>query len=155
MTKDICIYIDCFSSKSLYDDDDDKRDMDKKDPWKALNDLNKSKDSKKNIEPKLSAYDRQLLDEMRVTSPKQRLTTISEDIEKSRLKNKFLKANNKLVPYDDRSDSELFNKSKNSTSWAITDNNYSGKYFIHVKLYNNVGLIKLSLILRNEIKKFK
>jgi hypothetical protein len=108
--------------------------MDKKDPWKALNDLNKSKDSnKKNTssinnssEPKLSAYDRQLLDEMRVTSPKPRLTTISEDIEKSRLKNKFLKANNKLVPYDDRSDSEIFNKSKTSTSWAITDNNYSG-----------------------------
>lgn len=136
--------------------------MDKKDPWKALNDLNKSKDSnKKNTssinnssEPKLSAYDRQLLDEMRVTSPKPRLTTISEDIEKSRLKNKFLKANNKLVPYDDRSDSEIFNKSKTSTSWAITDNNYSGNIQLQIIRFNN-NFVYFEYFERNEIKKFK
>jgi hypothetical protein len=54
-------------------------------------------------------------------------------MEKSRLKNKFLKANNKLAPYDDRSDSEIYNKGKsNSTSWAITDNNYSGKFLLKI-----------------------
>lgn len=113
--------------KSFYDDDDDSMDK-KKSPWEALNELNKnSKDSKlKPIDSKLSPYDRQLLDDMRVTSPKQKLTTISEsDMERSRLKNKFLKANNKLAPYDDRSDSEIFNKSKSSTSWAITES-YAG-----------------------------
>ena len=99
----------------------------------------------------MSSNDRQLLEDMRVGSPKSnRLTTIDEGlfgninpfikvlsfnlnlvyiysfIEKSRMRSKFLKSN-KLNPYDDKT--EIEPKSRN-TSWAITDHQSSFKIFI-------------------------
>lgn len=105
-------------SENSYDDDHDPKES----PWKALTDL-KNKDSKlkaassNSYDSKLSTYDRQLLEDMRVSSPKpNRLTTIDEEKSKF-LRNKFLKSN-KLNPYDDKSDME---PSSRNTSWAITD----------------------------------
>ena len=80
----------------------------------------KSKDSKM-----IKTYD-QMLEDMRVISPKpssssateSALAVINEDIEKSRLKHKFLKVN-KLTPYEEKSDSEIFSRSKASTDWAM------------------------------------
>ena len=98
-------------------------------------------------DPKLSAYDKQLLEDMRGSTPSGRLTTIDEGIwiylflkkkisnwnllklkkERSKLKNKlkenrFIKSN-KLAPYDDRSDPEI--RTKSGTSWAIAGNSYA------------------------------
>ena len=112
---------------SNYNDADDDDDADRhRNPWKSLNELNaKTSKSQSNSSslPKLTAYERQLIDEM--DAPKSRLTTINEE---NKLKNKPFK-NNKLSPYDDRSDSEL-NKGKSSSqpSWAITD--YSKFIFV-------------------------
>jgi hypothetical protein len=72
-------------------------------------------DSKKSTLPKLTSYERQLIDEM--DTSKSRLTTINEE-------NKFKKAfkSNKLSPYDDKSDSELTrSKSNANASWAVTE----------------------------------
>lgn len=75
----------------------------------------KFKDSKsKQPSAKLSAHDRQLLDEMD-TNSRAKLSTISEIDKKS----KSLKSN-KLVPLDDRSDFDK-NVSKQNYSWALVD----------------------------------
>lgn len=62
---------------------------------------------------KLSAYERQLIDEMD-TNSRSKLSTISEIDKKSKFKN------NKLVPIDDRSDQEN-NRSKQNYNWALID----------------------------------
>jgi len=69
-------------------------------------------------ESKLSAYDKQLLEEMRGATPSNpRLTTIDE--ERSKLKNQrtFMKSN-KLAPFDDRSELPVRNGEKDR-SWAM------------------------------------
>lgn len=62
---------------------------------------------------KLSAYERQLIDEMD-TNVRSKLSTISEIDKKSKYKN------NKLVPIDDRSDQENI-RSKQNYNWALID----------------------------------
>lgn len=101
-----------------YDQDDDQDEDSNISPWKALTDL-KNKDKSKSNNSSLTSNDRQMLEDMRVSSPKpnSRLTTIDE--EKSKLRNRFLKSN-KLNPYDDNSGSTAAIPSRN-TSWAITD----------------------------------
>lgn len=93
-------------------------------PWKSLNDLkgsSKSKMTASSSESKLSAYDKQLLEDMRGNTPNGRLTTIDEERSKLRNQNRFMK-NNKLAPFDDRSERELPTKSSDkSRSWAIVD----------------------------------
>ena len=108
-------------------------------PWKPLNDLKVIlKTNKKNIfkfnilfklkgsksksqtssDSKLTAYDKQLLEDMRGATPNPRLTTIDE--EKSKLRNRFMKSN-KLMPFDDRidSDSKPIKSFDRERSWAI------------------------------------
>lgn len=90
-------------------------------PWKRLEEMKigasgKSNKSSPMHEVKLSAYERQLIEDM--NTPKGRLTTISENLEnKSKLKG-F--KSNKLAPYDDKSDTEI-SKSKNNATWALVD----------------------------------
>jgi hypothetical protein len=100
-----------------YDDEDDGKDYGS--PWKSLSELklkpsslipiSKSKltTTSDDTNNRLSAFDRQLLDEMRVSSPKSRLTTINEEKHKSR---GLLSRNNKLSPYNDSSDYEAHAK---------------------------------------------
>ena len=73
----------------------------------------KFKDSKsKTPSTKLSAYERQLIEEMD-TNSRAKLSTITEIDKKS----KPLK-NNKLVPLDDKSDMD---RNKQSYNWALID----------------------------------
>lgn len=104
-----------------YTDEMDDYEKNSVSPWKGSNDLNKNSKPKtsSSSDSKLSAYDKQLLEDMRQNTPNGRLTTIDE--ERSKLKNRFMK-NNKLAPYDDKSDPEYRPRSfDREKSWAITD----------------------------------
>lgn len=82
-----------------------------------MKDMKDSKSKMTTPSPKLSAYERQLIDDMDSTS-RSRLSTITEHDKKSKLSS--LKSN-KLVPLDDKSDIDQHNKSKQNYNWAITD----------------------------------
>jgi len=110
--------------------DDDLDDYEKNDsaiplPWKSGSSKSSAKlasnggGSGSGSESKLSAYDKQLLEEMRGATPSSnpRLTTIDE--ERSKLKNRgtFLKSN-KLAPFDDKSDLPA-RSNERDRSWAL------------------------------------